>query len=159
MQQRLFFFHFQKVKQGLQKRNTKRKEGRLTIPPVLVVGGIGWEGRGVGTLYSCTVEGLYNTQSTTVSVPSSELGPIRSLVRVHFLYRKRVCVPRNQMGGGCNTRLRVKKWADPIRTTGEKTWHSVYSVGCQYNVAVFQASGPDHSEEYPRNQEPTRNTE
>jgi hypothetical protein len=63
-------------------------------------------------------------------------------------------------GGGCNTRLRVKKWADPIRRTGEKAWHyTLWFVQVQYNVTVFQASGPDHSEEYPRNEEPARNTE
>ncbi len=27
-----------------------------------------------------------------------------------------------------STRLRVRRWADPIRTIGEKAWYSVYSV-------------------------------
>jgi hypothetical protein len=27
-----------------------------------------------------------------------------------------------------NTRLRVRRWGDAIRTTGQKAWHSVYSV-------------------------------
>ncbi len=39
--------------------------------------------------------------------------------------RKRVCRP--PWGGG-NTRLRVRRREEPIRTTGETAWHSVYSV-------------------------------
>jgi hypothetical protein len=32
-------------------------------------------------------------------------------------------------GGGGNTRLRLRGRGEPIWTPGEKTWHSVYSVG------------------------------
>jgi hypothetical protein len=35
--------------------------------------------------------------------------------------------PLDPKGGG-NTRLRVRWWGKPIRTTGEKAWHSVYSM-------------------------------
>ncbi len=45
----------------------------------------------------------------------------------HPLSRKRMCPPPEPKGGG-NTRLRLRRLADPIRTTGEKAWHSVYSV-------------------------------
>ncbi len=40
---------------------------------------------------------------------------------------KRVCPPATKGGG--NTLMRVRReWAVPIRTTGEKAWHTVYSV-------------------------------
>ncbi len=50
----------------------------------------------------------------------------------HPLSRKRVChgspLPLwNQKVGG-NTRQGVRGRGEPIRTTGEKAWHSVYSV-------------------------------
>jgi hypothetical protein len=53
--------------------------------------------------------------------PSSELGPPTPCDASEFVHP-----PRNQRGG--NTRLRVRGWADPIRTTGEKAWHCIYSV-------------------------------
>jgi hypothetical protein len=65
---------------------------------------------------------LYYTKSITVSVPSSELGPPTPSPASE-------CVtppPRNQ-GWGI-TRLRVRGWADPVRTTGKKAWPSVYSA-------------------------------
>ena len=47
-------------------------------------------------------------QSTTVYVPSSELG------LSHPLSRQRVCPsPRNQGGRGVHTRLRVRGWESP----------------------------------------------
>jgi hypothetical protein len=36
--------------------------------------------------------------------------------------------PRDHMGEGDNNRLRVRRREELIRTTGEKAWHSVYSV-------------------------------
>ncbi len=57
-----------------------------------------------------------------MSVPSSILAP-----PVPFS-RKRVCpLPVEPKVGG-NTRLRVRGGGEPIQTTGEKAWHSVYSV-------------------------------
>jgi hypothetical protein len=42
--------------------------------------------------------------------------------------------PLETKGGEGNTRLR----GEPIRTTGEKAWHSVYTVACPiYNKIVF----------------------
>jgi hypothetical protein len=38
------------------------------------------------------------------------------------------CVPPGNQGGGSNTRLRVRGRGEPTRTTGEKAYHSVYSV-------------------------------
>ncbi len=48
----------------------------------------------------------------------------------HSLPRKQVCLPfrTEKRVGGRNTRLRVRGWKDPIRTTGQKACHSVYSV-------------------------------
>jgi hypothetical protein len=57
------------------------------------------------------VHKLY-TWSTTMSVPSSELG------LPHHLSHQRVCPTRTK--GGVHTRLRVRGWRVPIRTTGEK---------------------------------------
>jgi hypothetical protein len=46
--------------------------------------------------------------------------------------------PRNQRVGGQHS------LAEPIRTTGEKAWHSVYSVGLgeEPNHTTAQKSGP-----------------
>jgi hypothetical protein len=44
------------------------------------------------------------------------------------LSRKGVCPPLEPNVGG-TTRLRVSGRWEPIRTTGEKAWHSVYSAG------------------------------
>ncbi len=59
-----------------------------------------------------------------MSIPSSELGPPTPLTR-------RPCCPPLGSGGGGegkHFRLRGRRWADLIRTTGEKTWYSAYSV-------------------------------
>ncbi len=53
------------------------------------------------------------TKSTKVSFPSSKLG-----LRPTHNSRKRVSPPRNQRGG--HTRLCVRGWGVPIRTTGKK---------------------------------------
>jgi hypothetical protein len=37
--------------------------------------------------------------------------------------------PPSNPKGEINTLLRVRGWGDPTRTTGEKAWHSAYSVG------------------------------
>ncbi len=58
--------------------------------------------------------------NTTESVPSSELGPLQPLSR------ERVCPPPEPKGG--HTRMRVRGWGVPIRMTGEKAKHPVYSV-------------------------------
>jgi hypothetical protein len=42
--------------------------------------------------------------------------------------RKRVYPPWTQRERGTNTGLRVRGCGEPIRTTGQKVWHSVYSV-------------------------------
>jgi hypothetical protein len=57
-----------------------------------------------------------------VSVPSSELAPPPRPLSPF--------PPENQGGGmgGGNTRLQVWGWGEPIQTTGEKAWHSGYSV-------------------------------
>ncbi len=45
------------------------------------------------------------------------------------LVRKQVYLPRPwTQREGNNTRLRVRGWGDPILTTGQKVWHSVYSL-------------------------------
>ncbi len=50
--------------------------------------------------------------------------------------------PRNQGG---NTNLQVRGWADPIRTTEEKAWHSVYSMPQnQHTCPSFQRPSADH---------------
>jgi hypothetical protein len=55
---------------------------------------------------------------SSVSVPSSELGPAPL---------PQVCPPPPlDQKGESNTSLRVGGWADPIRTTGQKAWPSVY---------------------------------
>ncbi len=43
------------------------------------------------------------------------------------LSRKRECLPLGPRGGG-NTSLRMRVWGEPILTTGQKAWHSVYFV-------------------------------
>ncbi len=53
------------------------------------------------------------------SVPSSELVPTPLLLQAS------VSPPRLGTKGGGNTRLRVRVLEEPIRTTGEKAWHSV----------------------------------
>jgi hypothetical protein len=43
--------------------------------------------------------------------------------------RKLVCSPPwNQRGGGGNIRSRVRGRVEPIRTTEDKAWHSLYSM-------------------------------
>ncbi len=37
--------------------------------------------------------------------------------------------------GESNTRLRVRGWGYPVRTTGQKAWHSVYSVVLMFGLA------------------------
>jgi hypothetical protein len=44
----------------------------------------------------------------------------------HPLTRRLVYPPLLFLGGG-HTRLQVRGWGEPIWTTGEKAWHSVYS--------------------------------
>jgi hypothetical protein len=39
-----------------------------------------------------------------------------------------VLPPLDAKWGGSNTPLRVRDMGGPIRTTGKKAWHSVYSV-------------------------------
>jgi hypothetical protein len=51
-----------------------------------------------------------------VSVPSSELG------------LNWVCQPSHPQASVPPHCLRMRGWADPVRTTGEKAWHSVYSM-------------------------------
>ncbi len=57
--------------------------------------------------------------------------PLVRIRSTHPLPHKRVCSPHPEPKGG-NTRLRVRGWANPIRTTGEKAWYSVYSVPTVY---------------------------
>jgi hypothetical protein len=57
-----------------------------------------------------------------VSVPSSELGPPTPPAHA------RVCPPWNHRGEEQHS-LAGEVVGDPIRTTGKKAWHSVYSVG------------------------------
>ncbi len=48
---------------------------------------------------------------------------------LYLLPRKRVCLsPLGPKEGRSNTPMRLRGWGDPIRTTGKKAWHSVYSV-------------------------------
>ncbi len=66
-----------------------------------------------------TIEELYNTKNTRKSVPSSELGPPPPLPQAS------VSPPWNGGGRGQNLLAGEGK---PFRLTGEKAWHSVYSV-------------------------------
>jgi hypothetical protein len=52
--------------------------------------------------------------------------------------------PSEQKGG--HTRLLIRRWAVPIRTTGEKALHSVYSVGrrIQHRVDIHVQASLDH---------------
>jgi hypothetical protein len=54
----------------------------------------------------------------------------------HTISHNRVCPFPWTQGGRSNTPLRVRRWVDPIRTTGKKGWHSVYSV-----LQLFKWSG------------------
>jgi hypothetical protein len=63
-----------------------------------------------------------------VSVPSSEFGPPTPSPASE-------CVLPPGSKGVSKTRLRVRGWADPIWTTGENAWHSVYSV----HVRIFRS--------------------
>jgi hypothetical protein len=45
--------------------------------------------------------------------------PLVRIESAHPHSRKRVCPPCNR--GGCNTRLMLRGWVDPIRMTGEKS--------------------------------------
>jgi hypothetical protein len=54
-------------------------------------------------------------------VASSELGP------PHPLPQASVSPPLDPKGVS-NTRLRVREWGDPVKTTGQKAWHWVFSV-------------------------------
>ncbi len=49
----------------------------------------------------------------------------------HPIPCKGVCLPLGPKGGS-DTPSRVRGWRDPVRTTGQKPWHSVYS-GTNYN--------------------------
>jgi hypothetical protein len=53
------------------------------------------------------------------------------------LSRKRVCPPLRKQGGSATLACGERGWADPIRTTGEKAWHSVYSVPPLVSSPVF----------------------
>jgi hypothetical protein len=44
--------------------------------------------------------------------------------------------PPGTKGGGSNTHLLVRGRPEPIRTTGEKAWHSVYSVSKHHLYSV-----------------------
>jgi hypothetical protein len=76
----------------------------------------------IDSLIFVGVEGLYIPRVTRVSVPSSELASPAPCPP------SGVCSPSpppQAPRGGGNTRLRAE---EPIRTTGEKALHSVYSV-------------------------------
>ncbi len=65
--------------------------------------------------------------------------------------------------GGSNPHFRVRGWGDPIRTTGQKAWHSVYFVPCIYFSLRKRSSGPlDHERSNERGHlffsQPLRNT-
>jgi hypothetical protein len=76
--------------------------GKLSLKPV----NVGSDTVPYHTKYIYTVP--YRTHSTTVYVPSSELG------LPHLLSRKRVCPsPRNQKVGEGHTRLQVRGWGSP----------------------------------------------
>ncbi len=69
---------------------------------------------------------VHNTQSTTVSVPSLELGPPTPSLASECASPGS---PRNQRGGGgTHSPVCEGGWGVPIRTTGEKAYYSVYSV-------------------------------
>ncbi len=57
------------------------------------------------------------------------------------------CVPHlgNQRNGGATTRLRVRGRGEPIRTTAEKVWHSVY-----FGVLTIWISNSTRSFIFPR---------
>ncbi len=68
--------------------------------------------------YTCTVYLEYQSVRPFVQIGSPP----------HPFSRKRVCSHHLEPKGGGNTRLRVRGREEPIRTTGEKAWHSVYFV-------------------------------
>ncbi len=84
----------------------------------------------IDSLIFVDVEGLYIPRVTRVSVPSSELappapGPPRTCVRHP---------PPPPVTKGHNTRLQAR---EPVRTTGEKAWHSVgVTSGFDLEVSV-----------------------
>jgi len=43
--------------------------------------------------------------------------------------------PYKYYDSGANTRLRVRGQGEPIRTTAEKAWHTVYSVTHTDNIS------------------------
>ncbi len=59
--------------------------------------------------------------------------PLVGIGTTHPLSRKRVCPPEPKGGWGL-PRLRVRGRRVPLRTTGEKARHSVYSVPAQYHA-------------------------
>ncbi len=63
------------------------------------------------------------TKITRVSVSSSKLAP-PAPSPLSECYS-----PTWKQRGEGNTRLRVRGWGEPIRTTGEKDYNSVYSLG------------------------------
>ncbi len=75
-------------------------------------------------------------QSTTVYVPSSELG------LSHPLSRQRVCpyprAPPRYRGGGGILACGLGVGEVPILTTGEKALHSAYSVGPRLFFVVYK---------------------
>ncbi len=72
----------------------------------------------------------HSIKSTTLYVPSSELGLPQPLSR------KQVCPPLNQRVGG-HTRLRLGGGWVPIPTTGEKAKHSAYSVPTTIRLIIM----------------------
>ncbi len=64
----------------------------------------------------------FSIHRVPVFVPSSELDPSTP-------FSASYCVsPLVPKGGGGISRIRVRRWGDPIRTTGREAWYSVYSV-------------------------------
>jgi hypothetical protein len=64
--------------------------------------------------------------------------PLVPIGTPHPLYRKRVFSSPRTQSETRHTRLLVRGWGVPIRTTGEKAQNSVYSVDCALRVCHFK---------------------
>jgi hypothetical protein len=72
-----------------------------------------------------------------VHIEYQSVRPFVGIGSSHPLPRKRVrvCLSPGPKGGEQHT-LAGEGWGDPIRTTGQKAWHSVYSVSCTHLVTM-----------------------
>jgi hypothetical protein len=70
----------------------------------------------------------YDTQSFIEYIEYQSVCPFVGNGSPHPLSRTRMCLPIGPKGGWEQHSLAGEEVGDPIRTTGKKAWHSVYSV-------------------------------